>query len=114
MAIQEKRSRLAISEIDRDQMRSWIDRAVERAGDYEVRFYRTPMPDDVIVNYCELQFQMNTAPLDDYEEDDLVVTPQIWRDLEEKADAAMTDINTYVAVHKPTDRRVRGVDVHRN
>ena len=111
MAIQEKASRLAISEIDRDQMRSWIDRAVERAGDYEVRFYRTPMPDDVIVNYCELQFQMNTAPLDDYEEDDLVVTPQIWRDLEEKADAAMTDINTYVAVHKPTGEFVGSTSI---
>jgi len=102
MAIEEKRSRLAVSDINRDKMRSWIERSAERASDYEVRFYRTPMPEDVIETFCELQFQMNTAPLDDYEEDDLVVTPEIWRDWEAKADVAMTDINTYIAIHKPT------------
>ena len=111
MAIREKRSRLALSEIDRVQMRSWINRASERASDYEVCFYRTPMPEDVIEKYCELQFQMNTAPLDDYEEDDLVITPGMWRDQEAKADVAMTDINTYIAVHKPTGEFVGSTSI---
>jgi len=102
MAIQEPRSRLTVADIDRAQMRSWIDRSSERAGDYELRFYQAPFPEDVVARFCELQFQMNTAPLEDYEEDDLVVTPEIWRDTEAKAEAAQTDINTLIAVHKPS------------
>ena len=100
MAIQETRSRLIVDDIDRAQMRSWIDRSSERASEYELRFYQAPFPEDVVDQFCKLQFQMNTAPLDDYEEDDLVVTPEIWRDTEAKANAAQTDINTFVAVHK--------------
>jgi len=102
MAIQETRSRLMVADIDRAQMRSWIDRAGERAGEYELCFFQAPFPENVIVKFCELQFQMNTAPLDDYEEDDLIVTPEIWRDTEAKAEAAQTDINTFIAVHKPS------------
>lgn len=102
MVLQEKRSRLIVDNIERDQMTAWIERASDRANDYELRFYRTPMPEDAVVGFCDLQFQMNTAPLDDYEEDDLVITPEIWRDWETKAGLAKTDINTFVAVHKPT------------
>jgi len=102
MVLQEKRSRLDVADIDRDQMTSWIGKASERAADYDLHFYRAPFPEEVLGRYCELQFQMNTAPLDDYKEDDLVVTPEIWRDWEAKADAALTDINTFIAVHRPT------------
>ena len=102
MAIQEKRSRLLVADIDWNQMQLWVENARERAGDYELRCHQAPFPEEVVVQFCELQFQMNTAPLDDYEEDDLVVTPEIWRDWEAKANAAMTDISTFIAVHKPT------------
>ncbi len=111
MAIQEKRSRLRVADIDRNQMQLWVERASERAGDYELHFHQAPFPEEVIVRFCELQFQMNTAPLDDYEEDDLVVTPEIWRDWEVKANAAMTDINTFIAVHKPTGEFVGSTSI---
>ena len=111
MVIQEKRSRLRVADIDRNQMQLWVERASERAGDYELHFHQAPFPEEVIVRFCELQFQMNTAPLDDYEEDDLVVTPEIWRDWEVKANAAMTDINTFIAVHKPTGEFVGSTSI---
>jgi GNAT superfamily N-acetyltransferase len=111
MAIQEKRSRLRVGDIDRNQMQLWVEGASERAGDYELRFHQAPFPEEVIVQFCELLFQMNTAPLDDYEEDDLVVTPEIWRDWEAKANAAMTDINTFIAVHKPTGEFVGSTSI---
>lgn len=111
MVLQEQRSRLRVSDIDRDQMRSWIEGASERAGDYQLQFYQAPFPEQVLAQFCDLLFQMNTAPLDDYEEDDLVVTPEIWRDWEAKADAAMTDINTFVAVHRPTGNFVGSTSI---
>jgi GNAT superfamily N-acetyltransferase len=45
---------------------------------------------------------MNTAPRDDLEEEDEIITPEIWRDVEAKEGARRTDILSYVARHKPT------------
>ena len=60
------------------------------------------MPDDVVGKYCEQLFQLNTAPMDDFEMDDEVFTPEMWRDQEAKTAAQKTKLHTLVAVHKPT------------
>ena len=86
-------------------------RSEDLTGDYELHFHQTPFPEEVIAQFCELQFQMNTAPLDDYGEDDLVVTPEIWRDWEAKANAAMTEINTFISAHKPTGEFVGSTSI---
>jgi len=101
-AYRENRSRLIVADVDMDLMNSWIGRASERASDYELIYLEMPFPDDVLERYCELQFQMNTAPREDFEEDDYVLTPQIWRDTEEKMTSSLHELHTYVAVHKPS------------
>ncbi len=98
----EKRSRLIVADVDMDLMNSWIERASERASDYELIYLETPFPDDVVEKYCELQFQMNTAPREDFEMDDENLTPEMWRDVEEKTTASFYELHTYVAVHRPT------------
>ena len=98
----EKCSRLIVADVDMDLMSSWIQRAAERASDYELIYLEMPFPDDVVEKYCELQFQMNTAPREDFEEDDEVITPEIWRDTEEKMTSSFNELHTHVAVHKPT------------
>ena len=98
----EKRSRLVVAEIDMEMMRSWIERAEERAADYELRSLQAPFPADAVEKYCDLQFQMNTAPREDYESDDEVITPELWRETEAQSEATFHDLITYVAVHKPT------------
>lgn len=45
---------------------------------------------------------MNTAPLEDYEQDDEVITPTVWRDIEEKMKISFCRLHTYIAVHRPT------------
>jgi len=101
-AYREKRSRLVVAEVDMDLMTSWIKRASERASEYELLYLEMPFPDDVIDKYCELQFQMNTAPQEDFEQDDEMITPKIWRDLEEKMTLSRHELHTCVAIHKPT------------
>lgn len=98
----EKRSRQVVAEVDMALMRSWIERARERAGDYVLVSLQTPFPEDVVERYCELQFQMNTAPREDFETEDEVLTPQMWREQEERSAAAHHDLITYVAVNSPT------------
>ncbi|HEY5684762.1 MAG TPA: GNAT family N-acetyltransferase [Acidimicrobiia bacterium] len=101
-AYREKRSRLVVADVDRALMRRWIDRAAERAAAYELLELQVPFPDDVVEGYCELQFQMNTAPLEGLELEDEVLEPRIWREQEQRSAASFHDLITYIVVHRPT------------
>lgn len=98
----EKRSRLWIDDLDHDLMQSWIDRASERAADYELRYYLSPIPEEIIEDMCKLTEVMNTAPREDYEADDEVMTPETWREHERSVEVKESKLHNLVAVHKPT------------
>lgn len=98
----DRRSRLVIADVDRVLVKQWIERAPERAADYEVLFYESPMPDDILDDFVELQHVMNTAPREDYVEEDEVFTAEEWRNRESDAEARQEKIFTYIARHVPT------------
>ena len=102
----ERRSRLLMADLDHDLMRSWIGRAGERASEYELRYYLSPIPGEIIDEMCRMAEVMNTAPREDYEEDDEVVTPEIWREYEGSVATRMGRLHNLVAVHLPTGRFV--------
>jgi mycothiol synthase len=101
-AYTEKRSRLSFRDLDWSLMDLWVERAEERAGDYEVILMPTPMPEAHLQAFCDLWQVMNTAPSEDFEEEDEVLTPEMVRDMELKEDAKARDVLVYVARHKPT------------
>lgn len=101
-AYREKLSRLSFPDVDWVLMSSWVERAVERASDYELLFLPSPLGEDHLHAFCDLMFIMNTAPREDYEEDDEVVTPEVWRDFEVKERQRSRDILTYAVRHNPT------------
>ncbi|MDX1745337.1 MAG: GNAT family N-acetyltransferase, partial [Halobacteriales archaeon] len=107
----EKRSRLAVDRVDMQMMRAWIERAGERASDYHLVELRAPFPDDVLEKYCELQFVMNTAPMEEFEREDEVTTPEIWREQEKLHADASYEFLTTVAVHTRTDDLVGSTSV---
>lgn len=98
----EKRSRLNIGELDLDLMDLWIERAGERASEYELVYYQSPLPDDVVERFCEMTYVMNTAPREDYQQDDEVLTPENWREMESNAIDSKCQIHTLISVHQPT------------
>jgi GNAT superfamily N-acetyltransferase len=98
--LKEKRSRLVVEEVDRDLMESWVGRARERAGGYEILRLDTPFPPEVVKRFCDLMYQMNTAPLDDYIQGEEILTPDMWRDIEEKGEARQVDLHACIAVHR--------------
>ena len=100
--LEDRRSRLDIADLDMGLMDEWISRAPERASDYELLFLSSPYPEELVQKYCDLAAVMNTAPRDDYEMDDWVLTPKIWREVEASVEAKATDLNTAIAVHQPT------------
>jgi GNAT superfamily N-acetyltransferase len=105
-AYHERRSRLTIADLDMGLMRSWVERAAERAGDYELRYFETPYPEEIIEGYCDLAFIMNTAPREDFVSEDEVLTPEMWRDTEATVLGEKSTLHTYIAVHQPTQEYV--------
>lgn len=99
---QSRLSRLLVGDVDWDLMDSWIDRASERATDYEVRYLTFPIEEEYLQRWCDVMLIMNTAPREDLEFEDFTMTPEKWRDVEEKLDARGELSAAYVAVHKPT------------
>lgn len=98
----EKRSRLVIADLDMGLMRNWIERAGERAGDYRLRYIEGPIPEDFIQDFCDLTFIMNSAPREDFEVDDEVMTPEDWRDREKGWETAGSHVLYYIAEHRET------------
>jgi len=99
---EEKRSRLLISDLDRALMREWIDRATERAADYGLVYLPSPIPEDMVEAFCALAYVMNTAPREDFEEDDEVLTPESWRETEATALEGGGQLHNLVALHRPS------------
>lgn len=89
-------------DIDRGVLRDWIDRAVERAPGYELVTWDGPCPDRLLGRFLDLWHVMNTAPLDDLEWEDEVMTPGRWRALEAHWAARGITPWTVAARHVPT------------
>jgi mycothiol synthase len=102
LALTERRNRLYFSDIDWGLMDRWIQRAVERAGDYEVIHLSSPVADEMIDRWCQIKHVMNTAPEEDLDLADFDMTPEKWRAEEEEFEARGDRWLAAVAVHKPT------------
>lgn len=101
-ALSERLSRLWIDDLDRNLMRQWIERASQRASDYELLYMSAPFPEEHLERFCEMMTIMNTAPLEDYEMEDEHFSPDDWRDIEKSVLSAESQLHNVTAVHKPT------------
>jgi GNAT superfamily N-acetyltransferase len=100
-----KRSRLNLADLDLDLMDQWIDRAAERTGDdYELVFAESPIPDDMLDTFVEALHIMNTAPLEDLEEEPHVWTAEEWREREQLAAKRDDRILNLMALHRPSGK----------
>jgi GNAT superfamily N-acetyltransferase len=99
-AYREQLSRLSFPDVDWSLMELWVERAAERARDYELLFLPSPIEEEHLEPLCDLHLVMNTAPREDYEEEDEMTTPELWRDIEAKERRKSRDLLTYVARHE--------------
>lgn len=107
----EKRSRLVVADVNLREMQTWVDRAPERAFDYHLIELETPFPEGNVDPYCDLLFQMNTAPMEDFEMDDEVMTPAMWRSMEKVLEGSSKGLITIVAVHTETGEYVGSTSI---
>ncbi len=101
-AFRNRTSRLIIKDIDWDLMDSWISRAAQRAGDYELAFLTTPIEELHLQKWCDLMLVMNTAPKEDLDFEDFSMSPEKWRNIEKQYLLRGHHLHACVAVHKPS------------
>lgn len=96
----EKISRLFVKDVDWDLMDEWIERAGERAADYDLLYLQPPIPDDHVAAWCRICEAMNTAPLEDLDLEDETMTPDKWRSIEASLETRGDQMRACVAVHR--------------
>jgi GNAT superfamily N-acetyltransferase len=98
----ERVSQLRVSDLDFEMLKGWVARASERAGDYELLFLPIPIPDEHRSRMIDVMDVMNTAPLEDLEEEPIQWDEEMLRDVEQAEARKRNHIYTCVARHKPT------------
>ncbi|HEX4978912.1 MAG TPA: GNAT family N-acetyltransferase [Acidimicrobiales bacterium] len=83
----ERKSRLSCDRVDRALMRRWVDDASIAARDYELVAYDGPTPAELVDDFVDLHHVTNTAPRDDLDMDDEVLTPERLREEEDRMSA---------------------------
>lgn len=76
-------SRMQTSELDADLMREWVRRAKEQAPGYSLVGWDDPCPEEHLDAFSEVVDVMNTAPLDDLDQEDEHYSPDEIRDMQQ-------------------------------
>lgn len=97
-----RRSRLKMADVDWDLMDRWIEKARERATDYELVRFESRVSDEHLEQWARIKNVMNTAPREDLEAADFDMTPEKWRAEEDTADIRGDDYFAIGALHRPT------------
>jgi GNAT superfamily N-acetyltransferase len=101
-AYRERVSQLRVADVDLEMLDMWVKRARERASDYEVLFFTSPIPEEFRKRFVAVTEVMNTAPMEDFEEDPFHWTDELLADAEAVEAKRSRTILTAVAVHEPT------------
>jgi GNAT superfamily N-acetyltransferase len=93
---------LRTSDVDLDLMHSWVERAKERAAEYHLEAWDGACPDHLVDDYLAAVSVMNTAPREDIEAEDDIVTVEWLRNREKVNVARGADQWVLTAIHEPT------------
>ena len=74
---------LDIQQLDRTLLRSWIERAAERAAGFTVGFWDGSYPEEALLQVGKVKAAMNEMPTQDLDIEDFNWTPEVLRQLDE-------------------------------
>ena len=102
MSLVESINQLDLTDLNRDLLTDWQQRAQKRAGDFELQLWEGPYPEEDMEAMIKMREVMNTAPLDDLEVEDIKWTPQQLREIEATLAERKTERWTLVVRHQET------------
>ena len=106
-----RRNDLLISDLDRNLVSSWIDRAQERAAGFEIREFVGPYPESILGQVSELQRAINNMPRDTLELEDFEFTPDNLKRMDEAMVASGNTRWSFIAVEKATGKFAGWTDI---
>ncbi len=95
-------NQLELADLEPELVRKWIEAAKTTASDYALEHWVGPYPEEEIRAVAELLNAMNTAPRDDLEVEDFVITPELLRQWEAYQGAQGLERWALFARHLPT------------
>jgi mycothiol synthase len=104
-------NRLDLRTFDRDLVDRWIADGPVRAPGYRLEFVAGPTPPELAEQAAGVLNVMNTAPREDMDVSDVLVTPELMAEYEEAAEAAGRGHWAYYAVEDATGRFVGLSDI---
>lgn len=107
-------SRVAVADLDRELLRSWIAHAESHATDFELTWYDGPYPEQALPRMVELTRVMNDAPTEDLDMGDFDLSGGDLRDVERSFAARGIERWTAVAVHRPSGRAAGFTEIYWN
>lgn len=93
-------------DLDRRLLEGWVARAAERASGYELVQWKGAVPEEHLDDFVDLWHVMNTAPLEDLDWDDEVMTPERSREWDAHLAARGITQWTVMARHVPSGEAV--------
>lgn len=93
---------LRMADLDLGLLHQWVDRAKERAADYELEWLESPIADDRIDAVVAARHIMNTAPREEFDAEDDVFTVELYRAEEAALAARQADHWILAATHRGT------------
>lgn len=94
--LRERYSRCHVSDLDQGMLQSWVERAAERADGYSLLTWEGRTPEEHVEEFARILNFMNTAPLDDFEMEDRITTPDMVRERDDGLEKAQ--IRRFVSV----------------
>ena len=94
--LRERYSRCYVDDLDLEMLRKWVDRAAERASGYSLLTWEQRTPEEHVDQFARIINFMNTAPLDDFEMQPHVTTPDMVRERDDALEKAQ--IRRFVSV----------------
>ncbi len=80
--LEQHTNQLVIADVDTGLLDQWIERAQERAGDFELGFWTGPYPEAELPAIARLTDVMNSAPRGSLDVEDHKITPEMLREWE--------------------------------
>jgi GNAT superfamily N-acetyltransferase len=90
-------NQLKIDELNRPLLKTWIDRAPERASGFRLEFWDGPYPEADLEQAAAVTQAMNQAPTGDLDIEDFTYTPDLLRQIEAAMQAQGATRWTYAA-----------------
>ena len=110
-AMTAEENRLDLQSVDRDLVTRWIADGPVRAPGYRLEFVAGSTPPELAERVAEVLNVMNTAPRENLDVSDVLITPELIAEYEGAAEAAGRGHWAYYAVEEATGRFIGMTDV---